>query len=297
MRNKYLAKYFREVTVDDIELIKHYLALRETEDSSQNIMNIIEWIDLAPLYEMHNEDTMWIIGEYPDHYYLYLPFCSKDKLVKALKDIKALFLDANEDLYMVSVNQEYRDLIAEHFKDAVIKEDRDNSDYVYTLANMRTFSGKKLQKKRNHLNQFYVLYGEHAQFEMLNSNNMAELYDYVLNSEPEEEMLDFEKQGILRVLDNFERIGAKGGLMRIDGKIQGYIIASPLTSRTIQQNVEKANHEYRGLSQVLIKEFFSRNYLEYEFLNREEDMGLPNLRKSKLSYYPIYMIDKFSVIL
>ena len=297
MRNKYLAKYFREVTVDDIELIKHYLALRETEDSSQNIMNIIEWIDLAPLYEMHNEDTMWIIGEYPDHYYLYLPFCSKDKLVKALKDIKALFLDANEDLYMVSVNQEYRDLIAAHFKDAVIKEDRDNSDYVYTLANMRTFSGKKLQKKRNHLNQFYALYGEHAQFEMLNSNNMAELYDYVLNSEPEEEMLDFEKQGILRVLDNFERIGAKGGLMRIDGKIQGYIIASPLTSRTIQQNVEKANHEYRGLSQVLIKEFFSRNYLEYEFLNREEDMGLPNLRKSKLSYYPIYMIDKFSVIL
>lgn len=297
MRNKYLAKYFREVTVDDIELIKHYLALRETEDSSQNIMNIIEWIDLAPLYEMHTENTMWIIGEYPDHYYLYLPFCSKDKIVKALKDIKALFLDANEDLYMVSVNREYRDLIEAHFKDAVIKEDRDNSDYVYTLANMRTFSGKKLQKKRNHLNQFYVLYGERSQFEMLNSDNMAELYDYVLNSEPEEEMLDFEKQGILRVLNNFDRIGAKGGLMRIDGKIQGYIIASPLTSCTIQQNVEKANHEYRGLSQVLIKEFFSRNYLEYEFLNREEDMGLPNLRKSKLSYYPTYMNDKFSVIL
>ena len=63
----------------------------------------------------------------------------------------------------------------------------------------------------------------------------------------------------------------------------------------IQQNVEKANHNFRGLSQVLIKEFFSRNYLDYELLNREEDMGLPNLRKSKLSYYPTYLVEKYSV--
>ena len=207
MRNKILGKYFKEITNDDIELIKGYLSLRQYEESSQNILNIMEWIELAPLYEMHNDSAMWIIAEYQNNYYLYLPLCKAEETMVNIAKAKAIFEEANEELYLISVTKEYMELIAQEFNTAKIAEDRDNFDYVYRLEAMRTFSGKKLQKKRNHLNQFYVLYGERYKYETLDESNKAELRDYVLNSETDEEMLDFEKQGIIRVLDNYERIG------------------------------------------------------------------------------------------
>ena len=58
---------------------------------------------------------------------------------------------------------------------------------------------------------------------------------------------------------------------------------------------EKSNKDITGLPQAMINEFFKRHYLEYPYLNREDDMGIDNLRISKLSYNPVFMIDKYYI--
>jgi hypothetical protein len=41
---------------------------------------------------------------------------------------------------------------------------------------------------------------------------------------------------------------------------------------------------------------FVRNALKgFTFVNREQDMGLPGLRRAKLSYQPSRLIEKFRV--
>ena len=60
--------------------------------------------------------------------------------------------------------------------------------------------------------------------------------------------------------------------------------------------VEKANPEIRGLYQYICSQFLITAFTGAGKENREDDMGLEGLRKSKLSYNPIYMVEKYTII-
>ena len=60
--------------------------------------------------------------------------------------------------------------------------------------------------------------------------------------------------------------------------------------------VEKANPEIRGLYQYICSQFLITAFPNAGKENREDDMGLEGLRKSKLSYNPIYMVEKYTII-
>ena len=62
---------------------------------------------------------------------------------------------------------------------------------------------------------------------------------------------------------------------------------------TITEHVEKANINFRGLYQAINNEFCKNVAARAKYINREEDMGLPNLRKAKLSYHPCKLLEKY----
>lgn len=297
MENKLLSLGFKEVGYDDIELIRGYLELKGYGESNHNLVNIFEWLDYYRIFEYHEEGFMLLVNLFKGQYNVYMPFCRSECLNKVLP----LVLDLKEKIAAPVHLNYYTEEIYQAFKeikaDLIADKNRDSYDYIYDLASFRTFKGKKYQKKRNLLNNFLKNYGGRYVFEMIDDRNVEEVMDYVDKLPGFSESLLFEKRGIIKVLTYRDRLGASGGLIRVDGKVEAFLIASVLNDEMIQENIEKANHEITGLSQILLKEFFSRNYPDHLYLNREDDMGLENLRYAKMSYEPLYLLEKYDISL
>ena len=60
-------------------------------------------------------------------------------------------------------------------------------------------------------------------------------------------------------------------------------------------HVEKANPEIRGLYPFICQQFLLHEFLDALLVNREDDIGLEGIRKSKLSYNPIYREEKYEI--
>ena len=192
--------------------------------------------------------------------------------------------------------------VMEIIKDAVPEmhfiDDRPNYDYIYLTQELIDLKGKSFHSKKNHLNYFKKTY-EYEYVEM--TSDMADdamkfISDFNKRKEVpahEMEMLKMEELAMEDVFNNIEKVGYSAGAILIDGNIEAIAIGGKLGKKTITEHVEKANIEFRGLYQAINNEFCKNVAANAKYINREEDMGIPNLRKAKLSYKPVKLIEKY----
>ena len=89
----------------------------------------------------------------------------------------------------------------------------------------------------------------------------------------------------------------KIGAVYVDNKLEAFTIGNYESREDmVYIPVEKANPEIRGLYPYICSQFLIEAFPEAGKENREDDMGLKGLRKSKLSYNPIYMVEKYTII-
>ena len=80
----------------------------------------------------------------------------------------------------------------------------------------------------------------------------------------------------------------------IDDEPVAMTIASKISDQVLDINFEKALLPYTENGfYTAICSMFAKNQSEFLYLNREEDMGIEGLRKSKLSYRPAIILDKY----
>ena len=79
--------------------------------------------------------------------------------------------------------------------------------------------------------------------------------------------------------------------------MEGFIVTSAGTPETATAHLQYANYKIPGIYQVLLWETCRQILSSFTFLNLEEDLGIPGLRKTKLSYQPIRLEEKFLITL
>jgi len=181
-----------------------------------------------------------------------------------------------------------------------IIDDRPNYDYVYRTQDLIELKGREYHGKKNHLNYFHNNFD--YEYVPLTSDMADDAMRFIdeFNArkevpEHEMQMLEMEEEAMKDVFENIEKIGYMAGAIMIDNKIEALAVGGVLNRRTITEHVEKANVNYRGLYQAINNEFCRAMASNVKYINREEDMGIPNLRKAKLSYKPCKLLEKYIV--
>lgn len=202
---------------------------------------------------------------------------------------------------LTGLSQEDCDLLEQLYPGKFrIHFDRDGFDYVYDINDLAELSGRKYQKKRNHINRFRQNYPDYTPEPITDENTLDAvllLQDWYTRREKNDPLADFhmEKAAIFKALRDRTQIGMEGLLLKHDGKTLALTLGSPLSRETFDVQFEKALDEADGAYPTINWEFaryLRKKYPDLQYLNREEDMGLEGLRKAKLSYYPHHMVEK-----
>ena len=96
----------------------------------------------------------------------------------------------------------------------------------------------------------------------------------------------------INALRLFEELDLKGGILRIDGKIVAFTIGEPICPDTFVVHIEKAYADVPGAYTMINQQFVEHECMDYKYVNREDDAGSEGLRKAKLSYKPVFMVEK-----
>lgn len=191
------------------------------------------------------------------------------------------------------------DLISIYGDRVKYEEDRDNFDYIYDSSNLIDMKGKIMHKKRNHYNKFLKSYN--YSLKEINSDKIKEDCKKVAKIWHEsygiyDKLTDFELEAIIELLDHFELLNLKGLAVYVDDDIAGFSIGEIVNSKMAIIHFEKGNKDYSGVFAFINQKSVEMFYNDIPFINREDDMGLPGLRIAKMSYGPIKLEKKYTII-
>ena len=179
---------------------------------------------------------------------------------------------------------------------------RDFSEYVYNSSDLIQLAGKRYHSKRNHISRFISEYPDYT-FEEITPENIREVqnmseqwYKEALSARLDESLIQEKTATDNAIRDHF-RLGFSGLLIRAAGRVIAFAMGEPVNDRTFCVHIEKALSEINGAYAIINRDYAAHFCPEYAFINREDDVGQQGLRRSKLSYHPAYLIDKYIVTL
>jgi len=176
---------------------------------------------------------------------------------------------------------------------------RDWADYIYRREDLAALAGKKYHQKRNHIARFER--GNAWRCEALAPAALDECLEMerqwvARNGEKDPVALRDELRALERCFEHYEAFGFCGVLLRVDGRVVAFTLGEALNEHCFCTHFEKAFAEEPGAYQMVNRCFAASCLENYEFVNREEDLGDEGLRRAKLSYYPAILLEKYLAI-
>jgi hypothetical protein len=285
---------FTPLEIGHEAVVMEALIKKQPKASEQNFTELFMWSKSRKVGLAELNGNIIVRGEHLNDFYFHPPYGINEP-VRTLRQMLEYAKTAGKDGYVYSIIEEEFPLFGVTPEDFIITDQRDQHDYVYLRSDLVDLPGRKFDAKRNHIKKFNSLFK--YEFVPLDDSNIDECIVFQdhwckVRNCSDDLSLEEENTGVMEVLKNFKGLSCIGGVLTIDGRIKGFTIASRLNKITAVVSVEKADPAYKGIYQTINNLFCANMLQEYEYVNREQDMGSEGLRKAKMSYNPDHMVEK-----
>lgn len=177
----------------------------------------------------------------------------------------------------------------------------DWADYLYDISPMATFAGKKMAKKRNHVNAFMAENPGYT-FEPLTPANLPAVREFFGGMHLAADKgitAEVERMKTLEVLDHAELYPFEGAVLATPAHGIVAFTLGEVRDDTLFVHIEKMRHDVNGAGETVAHLFAERMLAKHpalRYVNREEDAGDEGLRRAKQSYHPARLLRKFDII-
>jgi hypothetical protein len=278
------------ITTAHIPLLQDYLTRYPRENCDYNVTNIISWGQMYRNHLLIWQDNLIIYN--PKYQYVLFPLgdnFTETELIDLMHRFREVFSQAELILIPETYIQAHPKL-EEHFN---FTEDRSWADYVYDVDKLVKLSGKRLAKKKNLVSQFIRSYPDYKVLP-ITADKSGVLLEFTHKWRRERSAegiyLMTEIKAIENTLNMWDELPVEGIIICLHNRIAAYSVFSQQTGNMVSEHFEKFDPDKKGSAQLINWE--TARYLQgrYQYINREQDLGLEGLRQAKLSYEPEYLV-------
>lgn len=307
---KIFGRCFETLTEEDIKIMKEYFRGYNYGVSSYTFLANYIWRKTYCLCWELRDDYLYMSGmdcktKEPTAI-IAMPLTKTGEydielLRKGILETKEKFRESSITFSIEAIPESLVPVLEEAFPGQLeFENDRDEDEYVYLKEKLITLSGRALHKKKNHMNYFKKTYEYEARSLGKNDTEIVmELVKRLMNerdisNEEERTSLEVECEAISETMALIENEGVYSIGIFHEGELIGFSLGELLNEDTAVAHFEKGLDSYRGVYQIIASEFCKSLPENVVYVNREEDMGIENLRKSKEALKPDHMVKKYS---
>ena len=294
----------KPVTLDDIRSIYQYTSLYG-EGCCQHSP-----VSMWSLYEKYGDSFciqdgfLYVCREHlcDDDYRVYLAPFGEGDVAGAFETILSDAHSHGKKAKFITLTEKYAGILNEAYPGQFeCINDRDLAEYIISMETMRDFPGKFHARRRTEIRSFWRDFGDRTEVHVMTADDLEEVLDYAVewmntySETHDEEALERELVCIRRQIAHTDELGITGTVIRIDGNVRAFCYGVGLDDDYYDVLIEKGDREYPGIYRVLRQESTRLNVDGYKYVNFEEDVGVPGLRRLKESYGPEFLIEKYRV--
>ena len=248
---------FKPVEADDIKIIAPFFGLRPNKTCDSVWLDSYIWRDFYHVqYAVSDGKALQFLMKKNGRYHSAMPMCREEDLPFYFNQMVEYFNEVLKQPFAIYLADEEAvrqlNLDPNRFE---VWEEEDLKDYLYDASALKSLSGKKLHKKKNHLNGFLREYEGRYEYRTLCCSDRDDVWKFLdrwwenkVEAEEFKAQLDSEITGIHEILKNCSQLDVKMAGVYIDGVLQAFTIGSyNALEKMAIIHIEKANIEFKGL--------------------------------------------------